>query len=104
MLTHFTGTCAVDVPDFVLSSLEILLIAPLGGSGPGLTASPVADPVLVSRVHQHLNISLVKDLCNLWHQVFHPIAEQESVHHSVALDPLAPADAKSFLHLIRVEE
>ena len=103
-LAHLTGGFARDVPLLVFLSRELLLGAPLGGGGPGLTTSPVADPVLITRVDENISIGLVEDFGDLRHEVGHPVTEEVSVDHLLALNPLAARDAKSLLDIIAVEE
>jgi hypothetical protein len=66
------------------------------GIGPGFTSSPVADPVFVSRVNEHFDISVVEDGTDFEDKVGHPISEQICVHHLVAFNPLF-VDAESLL-------
>ena len=60
-LTHLTGSSAVNVPVDILSRVEIVLTGPFGGFGPGFSASPIADPILISGVDEDLNIVVVED-------------------------------------------
>lgn len=73
-LAHLTGSYIVDHPLFVLGIVELLLVRPFGGSGPCFATSPVTDPVFITRVDEHFDIAVVKELGNLWHEILHPVS------------------------------
>jgi len=104
VLAHGASSGAIDEPIVVLSSVKVVLVGPLGRLGPGLSASPVADPVLVAGVYEHLDVAVIEHVSNLWHQVGHPIAKEIGVNHLVALNPLAATDTENFLDIVTVQE
>lgn len=68
---------------------ELLLGSPLSVKGPSFTTSPVADPILVSRVDKNFHVGSVEDLGNLRHEVGHPVSKEIGVYQIVALNPFA---------------
>jgi len=89
VLTHLTSSLATHVPVNVVSISELLLVSPFSIKSPGFASSPVADPVLVSRVDENLYIMVIKNGSDLWHEVGHPVTKKSSVDKLVALDPFA---------------
>ena len=87
VLAHLTGCLAAHVPVNVVSFSELLLAIPFGGKSPGFSSSPVADPVLVSRVDEYLHIVVIKNRCDLRHEIGHPVTKKSSVDKLVALNP-----------------
>jgi len=104
VLSHLTGLSSINSPRLVILSLEVSLMTPFSGKSPGFSSSPVADPILVSRVNKNLNLRLIKNLCNLWHQVGHPVSKEESVDQLVAVLPFSSRDSKNLLNVISVQE
>ena len=103
-MAHVTGSFAVYLPLDVFCGVELLLAGPLGGGGPGLTTSPVADPILISRVDEDFEVGVVEHIGNLGHEVGHPVAEEGGVDKGVALNPLAASNSKDSLDIFAVEE
>jgi len=88
VLANFTSAFIVNHPGFVVLLTELFLVFPLGTEGPGLTATPVADPVLITGVDKNLNFwVVVKDVCNIGHKVGHPVTEEVGVYQGIALFP-----------------
>jgi hypothetical protein len=96
-LLQFTSVCTGNFPIGVFLRLEISLALPFSCVSPGFSSSPVADPILVSRVDQYLQIGVVEERTNLGHQVSHPVSEKESVDEFVTLNPLSASNSKNFL-------
>ena len=103
-LAHGTGGGTGDGPVVVGGGVEVVLGSPLGGFGPGLTTSPVANPILITGVDENLKIAVVEHIGNLGHEVGHPVSEEVGVDEFVALNPLAAGDSKSSLNVIAVKE
>ena len=93
VLSHGTCRNPIDCPGFIVLLTKLFLIMPFGCKGPCFTTTPVADPVLVSRVDKHLHVSVVKKTGDLRHQIEHPVTKQERVHHHVALAPTTAINA-----------
>ena len=104
ILAHLTGCLAAHVPVNVVSVSELLLAIPFSGKSPGFSSSPVADPVLVSRVDEYLHIVVVKNRCDLRHEVGHPVAKKSSVDKLVALNPFTTGCSQGSLGVSIVQE
>ena len=104
VLAHLSGVSTVNLPVLVSGSVELILTGPLGGGGPGLTTSPVADPILISRVDEDFEVGVVEHIGNLGHEVGHPVSEEGGVDKGVALNPLAASNSKDSLDIFAVEE
>jgi len=95
---------AIDYPVDIFGCVELVFELPFGGVGPCLPSPPITNPILIPRINQHLHISSIKERGNLRHQVSHPVSKEESMDHSIALDPPAPFHAQHFFDNFRVQE
>jgi hypothetical protein len=96
-LLQLSSVSILDVPINVIGILEVSLSLPFSGVSPGFSSSPVTNPILISRVDEDLNISVIEDRCNLGHEVFHPVSQKEGVNKFVTFDPFTASNSENFL-------
>ena len=70
---------------------------------PLLASTPVADEVLVTRVHENVH-AFVESVSHTRGQVLHPVTKHESVHDLVALSPGPALNTESLHDLRSLEE
>jgi hypothetical protein len=87
VLPESTSCGIANIPIGIFSFIEVFLSGPLASSSPGLTTSPVANEVFVSRVNEDLKGAVVQDVGNLRGQVDHPVTKKCNMNTFSALDP-----------------
>lgn len=87
----------------VVFLVVILLTRPFHSIGPGLTASPVADKVLVTGIDESLD-SVIEEVTHLGRKVSDPVSKEEGMHHHLTIDPLSTGGAQSLLYVFSGQE
>jgi hypothetical protein len=86
VLLESTSSLVVNVPVSIIVLIEVGFAGPLDFMSPCFSTSPVADEIFITRVNKDIVISL-EEICDLWSEIKHPVAEESGVDNLVAFSP-----------------